>query len=113
MKHSSIFLAVLLVALLSGCDSNEPETINFQFEAEVIGKGMDCGSVYLIHLINVSGAAVITDGRYYADNLLSEYKDSGLEIALNCRLPSADEIYPCTMFGPTYPHVYVLEAQTQ
>ena len=113
MKHSSIFVAVLLIALLSGCDSNEPEPITFQFEAEVIGKGMDCGSVYLIHLINVSGAAEITDGRYYADNLPSEYKDSGLEIILNCRLPRADEMYPCTMLGPTYPHVHVLEAQTQ
>ena len=114
MKHSYYILALLLFLLLLGCDNGELEpekNVTFQFEGTVIGQGLDCGAVYLVDLINISGNAEITDGRYYADNLPSEHKIKGLEIELNCRLPNTNEMYPCTTMGPTYPHIYILEVQ--
>jgi hypothetical protein len=112
MKLTHIIISFVLLALFSGCEKSSSET-DFQFNATVVGKGMDCGDSYLIDIINVSGNGEISDGRYYADNLSPDYKVAELEIDLNCRLPSDDEIYACTTMGPAYPHIIVLEVQTK
>ena len=81
MKHSNLCILVLLSLLLFSCDSNDleaEEAIVFQFEATVIGQGLDCGDVYLVDLKNNTGDPAITDGRYYANHLSLDYKLNGL-----------------------------------
>ncbi len=111
-----IFLIVLISLIsLTSCEKDN-ESINsddFVFEATVIGKGVDCGDTYVIILTNRGSNSDIEDGMYYADQLDSDFKVSGLEIYLNCREPNDTELYACTMMGPTYPHVIVTDCKTK
>ncbi|MFW5700669.1 MAG: hypothetical protein ACOCWM_03180 [Cyclobacteriaceae bacterium] len=105
-----IFLIIMISILgLTSCekDNESNDSNKFLFKATVIGKGLDCGETFVISLTNIGSNSDIEDGMYYADQLDSEFKVSGLEIYLNCREPNDSEIYACTMMGPTYSHVIV------
>jgi len=110
MKRQFIYIFPLL-CLLQFCDSTE--SANFDFEATVVGQGMDCGDMFLIDLVNLTGEDAISNGRYYADDLPERYKIQGMEIKLNCRFPNEDELYACTTFGSGFSHVYVLELKAK
>lgn len=109
MKTTFLYQFVIIGFLLLSCENDKE--INYQYEATILGQGIDCGETYLIDLTRVSGDTEFTDGTYYADNLLSEFKVSGLKIQLNCRGLNADEIYACTHLGPYYPHVFVINSK--
>lgn len=113
MKRFVILPILITVSFLVGCDTgNETDEIDsFQFEAKVISKGLDCGETFIISLQSRDEDSNIEDGTYYADNLDSDFKVSGLKILLNCREPNNDELYACTMMGPTYPHVIVIDCK--
>ena len=104
-----ILLFIVLITLCLSCENNESDV--FKFEAEVIGKGIDCGDTFLIDLKNISGDLEIEDGTYYAYPLPETLKAEGIEIELNCRLPNSDEARACTMLGPSFPHIWVLEVK--
>lgn len=113
MKRTLIYLAILFGFTFIGCEKetdseNEKE---YQFEATVIGKGLDCGDTYLIDLKITIGNSDIVEGTYYADDLSSDLKVVGLKIKLNCRKPNDDELYVCTTMGPSYSHVIVIDAE--
>jgi hypothetical protein len=88
----------------------EAET-EFEYQASVIGQGMDCGDTFLINLSNLSDDNGLEESTYYADNLQDDFKVEGIVILLNCRESTNSETGVCTTFGPAFQHVYVLEAK--
>lgn len=109
MKRVVGILIIIIGIQLVSCEKEKE--IEYQYEAIVLGQGIDCGETYLIELTGLSGEVEFENGTYYADNLPSEFKINGLKIVLNCRELHADEIYACTHMGPTYPHVVVLNSE--
>lgn len=107
MKKVFVCLIVVAGFLFCSCEKDN----EYQFEATVLGKGLDCGETFLIDLTNISGNAEIMDNTYYADNLPSDLKINGLKIKLNCRFLKTDETYACTTMGITWSHVFVIEAE--
>lgn len=111
MKKVFIHLVLALFLVQISCEKNDDVgDQRFQFDATVIGKGLDCGETYLIDLKNSEGNSEIADGTYYADGLPAELKVDGLKIILNGRIPDEDELYPCTTLGVGYPHIIVQES---
>ena len=109
MKNLVFGFLIVIGFASTGCEKeNIPE---FQFEATVLHKGMDCGETYLISLNNLSGDSTIINGVYYAENLPSDMLAVGLEIYLNCRYPIENELSLCTTYGPGYPHIFVINAK--
>lgn len=113
MNRLVILIFMISLTILTSCekDNKANDSDDFIFEATVIGKGLDCGEPYVISLTNRDSNSNIENGTYYADQLDSEFKVSGLEIYLNCRQPNDTELYPCTMMGPTYPHLIVTDCK--
>ncbi|PKP34796.1 MAG: hypothetical protein CVU00_05190 [Bacteroidetes bacterium HGW-Bacteroidetes-17] len=113
MKQIAFLLILFSTSLIISCEKQDDAKGNdFQFEATVRNKRLDCGETIIIELKNISGNSEIADGIYYADNLDSEFKEPGLKIELNCREHNNDEVYACTTMGPTYPHVIVIDSKT-
>ena len=111
MKKVVFYFTLLMSFLFFGCQSdNDPEGVIYEFEATVLGKGIDCGGTFLIDLSRKHGDSDIKNGTYFADNLPDELKVKGIKLKLNCRKPTIDEAYPCTTLGPGYYHVVVLES---
>jgi hypothetical protein len=108
MKKIFYIMLAACFTLLNSCE--EDESImdpGYNYEATVLGEGMDCGHIFLIELKNINRRGELKDAVYYAGGLTDEYKIPGLEMLLNCRLPGTEEIYPCTAMGPAYPFVIV------
>lgn len=110
MKKLIILFILTFGVFLTSCKKDDDKTTkeNFNFEATVLGKGLDCGETFLISLKNLKSNSGLEDGIYYGYNLSSEYKEQGLKIYLNCREPNDNESYACTTLGPTYPHLIVI-----
>ncbi len=109
MKKATLFFIFLISFLVLGCDSDpDPNELKYEFEATVLGKGIDCGA-FLIDLNRKHGDSDIKSGTYFADNLPEALKVKGYKLRLNCRKPTIDEIYACTTLGPGYNHVLVIE----
>ena len=110
---TAISILIILLFITTSCekenDNNTPE--EFQYEATVINKGLDCGETFLISIKGLYNNSELEDGTYYADQLDSDFKVPGLKIYLNCREPDENEIYACTHMGPTYPHVIVTDCK--
>ena len=81
---------------------------NEYFKVTVLGKGLDCGNAFVIRFDEeVAGLPDSpVKNHYYADNLPEEHKIEGKNIEIRFRLPKEDEMYACTMMGPTYPYIY-------
>lgn len=111
MKKVTLYILVLIGFLVLGCNSdNDPDTINYEFEATVLGKGIDCGS-FLVNLSKKNGDSDIKNGTYYANDLPVDLQVKGYKIKLNCRRPTQEENYACTTLGPGYFHLIVLESE--
>lgn len=111
MKRLSYLLIFLSLSILSGCEKDNLANKDFQFEATVLNKGLDCGETFLIELKNTCGNPNIANGIYYADKLDFEFKEPGLQIVLNCREPLKDELVACTTLGSSYPHIVVIDCK--
>jgi len=110
MKTILIISILLVLALMPRCEKCA-DCEGLEYEAEVIGCGLDCGNLYLISIDSRRQNADFVPGIYYANNLPEAYKQNGLKIQVNCRQPKNDELPACTMLGISYPHVYVISAQ--
>ncbi|MCT4643466.1 MAG: hypothetical protein N4A74_00660 [Carboxylicivirga sp.] len=108
MQRLGFLLLTFSLTLLLSCEKEE-DIYDFQFEATVIGKGSDCGDTYLISLKNRGGSTSIIDGIYYADQLKSEFKVSGLKLYLNGRKPYDNEMHACSTLGIPYPHIVITD----
>ena len=115
MKRFSILSILISVLCITSCEKENDDNTSeeFQYEATVINKGMDCGETFVISLKRIADNLEFEDGTYYADQLDSDFKVPGLKIYLNCREPYDSEIYACTMMGPTYPHLIVTKCKRQ
>lgn len=111
MKKVVFYFTLLIPFIFIGCSSdNDSEEVIYEFEATVLGKGIDCGGTFLIDLSRKYGDSDIKNGTYFADDLPEELKVKGQKLKLNCRKPTIDEAYPCITLGPGYNHVVVLES---
>ena len=110
---TAISILITSIFFTTSCEKenvvNTPE--EYQYEATVINRGMDCGETFVISLKGIDNNLEFEDGNYYADQLGSDFKVPGLKIYLNCREPNENEIYACTHMGPTYPHVIVTDCK--
>lgn len=113
MKKILIYFTIFVGFTVIGChsDNDSVPIFVYEFEAKVLGKGIDCGEAYLIDLNKTTGDSDIKNGTYYADNLPEELKLKGTRMKLNCRKPTIDEAYPCTTLGLGYFHVIVIESE--
>ena len=75
MKLRFFLSLLILVGVLTSCENDKDSegTTDFQFEAIVVGQGMDCGETFIITLTS-SIDSDIEAGTYYADHLNSDFK---------------------------------------
>lgn len=92
-------------------DADEENSKNFQFEATVLGEGLERSGTYLIALTNLGNGSEVKDGTYYADNLSEELKKAGLKIRLNCRVTGNDELHTDKGTGPAFEHLFVIDGE--
>lgn len=119
MKNILKIAFVIIVICYFGCEKNdevEPEV----FRVEVLGKGMDCGDLFLIkfdendeerinkYLEHSNSFFPI----FYASNLKAEHKEEGLFLDVTLGKCSADDIALCTAWGPGYSQVCVESSET-
>jgi|LakMenEpi03Aug12_release.lakeMendotaPanAssembly.Ray.scaffolds.fasta_scaffold499856_2 hypothetical protein len=108
MRAISI-IALILLTLIS-CEKSVNKRA---FNATVIGKGLDCGNSFLLQFDrNAVGVPMnYFDNIFYEINLPDKFKVAGKQINLIFREPVNDEIMVCTMAGPGYPQIYILQAE--
>ena len=114
MKHLALILLFVLSISFYACDKNDTNQ-KFPFEAKVLGRNTDCG-LYAIQITkNLQKANVIagtnSNDIFIAKNLPTNLQVEGLSINLNIRKIQDSELGVCTTMGPSYPWIYVLEAE--
>lgn len=114
MKHLLLILIIALGISLISCDKNDTKQ-EFLFEAKVLGRNSDCG-LYAIQITkNMQNANEIAGTNagdtFIANNLPSDLQIDGLSISLNIRKIQDSELGICAAMGPSYPWIYVLEAE--
>jgi len=116
MKTGLFFiLSLLFVGLtLSSCQENNI-SLEYPYEAEVIGKNTDCGLYEIKITRGLERVKLIVgptpgEGIYIAENLPIELEVKGLKIKLDLRKPKAGELGLCTDMGPSYTWVFVTKA---
>ena len=111
------FLGLIIIALLIySChkENNSPDP-EFPFSAEVLGSNSDCG-IYALKITESEDKVISIIGlpsmnsTYIAQNLPDELKIVGLNIKLNLRKPTNNELGVCTDMGPSYPWIFVTTA---
>lgn len=109
----------MICGFLFSCDedltSTNEQDNNEYFGVKVLGKGPDCGDVFLVEFIEKLNEVEARTGEksqtYYADELPNEFKKDNIELLFKFRNPTENELYPCTTFGPSYPHIIVLDVK--
>ena len=117
MKTGLFFILSLLFVGLTFYSCQEDNiSSEYPYEAEVIGKNLDCG-LYEIKITRglerVKSIVGPTPGEgiYIAKNLPTELEVNGLKIKLDLRKPKNDELGLCTDMGPSYTWVFVTRAE--
>ncbi len=79
----------------------------------MIEKGIDCGNSFLLQFdSNAVGVPInYFYNIFYEINLPDKFKVAGKQINVIFREPVNDEIMVCTMAGPGYPQIYILQAE--
>jgi len=89
--------------------------IHYPFEAEVLGRNMDCGEFQIRFTRDLDKVFEIIGGTpsdiYIARNLPEDLKTQGLIITLNFRKIKDSEVGICTTYGPGYLWLYVTYAK--
>ena len=114
---ASIFLLVLIVGNFGCNKNNEDDDV---FLVEVIGKGMDCGSIFLIQFQEEDENRARkyhenTNAFYpvfYSNNLIEEHKVAGLILNISLETCDATDIPGCYAMGPGYAHVCIKSSET-
>ena len=100
----SIILLIALLAL-SSCKKELPESD--APNATVLGKGIDCGDIYLIKVDDSIDGIDNWDNTYHAVNLPENLKNPGLRIWVDARPVNENEAIFCTTRGPSYPAIWL------
>ena len=106
---NSLFFIVFFSLFTISCEKDE---IKYH-KAKVLGVGIDCGDSYLIEFDDyVEGLPESIFGNiFYEINLPDIYKVEGKMIEVIFREPRNDEFMGCTMFGPTYPQIFIIKVK--
>ncbi|MDO5656682.1 MAG: hypothetical protein Q4G27_11155 [Flavobacteriaceae bacterium] len=108
MKNLIYFIIFSIFFACNNDDNADSTTV--EYNARVLGRGMDCGDAFLIQLDARHEIPENPFGDiFYEINLPNEYKVEGLEISVSFREPTVDEIPVCTHMGPGYPHLFITE----
>jgi hypothetical protein len=114
MKPFILIMIIFQGFILTSCkkDSSTPEN---QFEAKVLGRNEDCGLYAIQFTSNIQKAneiagTLFTEYVFIANNLPKDLQVDGLPIILHIRRIQASELGACTDRGPSYPWIYVLDA---
>ena len=115
MKPFILLISIIIGIAFFSCEKNNTDK-EFPFEAEVLGRNMDCG-IFAIKFTNnldqfheIADFYVLNDV-YIAKNLPTELQIEGLSIVLNIRKIQDSELGACTDLGPSCPWIYVLSAK--
>ena len=84
---------------------------DINFNATVLGKGLDCGNSFLIQFDEGVTGLPSSYRLYYEINLPESYKIKNERVYVRFRAPENDEIMVCTAMGPAYPQVYIVEVK--
>lgn len=82
---------------------------NGYFGAIVLNKGLDCGNSFLIQFDEDVTELPSPHKIYYEINLPERYKLNNERIKVKFRVPTDEEIMLCTMMGPTYHQIYIID----
>ncbi len=106
-KKISVLLVLFL--LTSSCESTEESQQMPDYNAKVLGKGLDCGNIYLIQFDNdVTGLPPNSfDNTFYALNLPANLQIDNLQVNVAFRAPNPDEMVACTTMGIGYPQIVI------
>jgi len=101
-----------MMILVTSCEDEDVEVS--RFNVTVIGKGIDCGDLFLIEVNDNPEALYRITGQEvwqtcYAYGLGEEYKVKGKKLLIELRAPRKRELFACTTLGPGYPWVTVVE----
>ncbi len=106
-------LIIFLSIIFYSCQKDNIVDSEFPYEAEVIGKSLDCGD-FEIKIIKgnqkVRSITGVNSDIYTAKNLSGSLKIEGIKIKLNIRKIKNTELTPCTTLGVPYPWVFVTNA---
>ncbi len=109
MKTKILLILIFSVALFFGCKKESNLKNDSTPNAKVLYKGPDCGNTFLIRF-NENANNVpqnVTDSIFYGINLPSQYQIENLDINIDFRLPTNDEILSCTSQGIAYPQIFI------
>lgn len=106
-----ICIIISLNFIIVSCSKDE--TNDDIFNATVLGKGLDCGNLFLIKFSkDVPGLPVNNfDNTFYEINLPEEFKIEGKKIKVKLREPKSDEVVACTTLGIGYPQIYITKVE--
>jgi hypothetical protein len=95
---------------------NQPKDPLYPYEALVKGINMDCGipEIQFFSKIDEIAAKFGTSpvkGIYIGKNLPDELVQENLHIMLNCRVPKTSELGVCSMMGPSYTWVFIINVK--
>lgn len=101
----------LSLTLLISCDNSESDNLLFEPNARVISLGLDCGNSYLIELdSDIENLPNSINNIFYEINLSEEYKIDGLELLVEFREPTSQELMNCSSQGSAYTQIFITEA---
>ena len=119
ISAGSIAIGITLAALVLSCggsSQNPTEDLRGYFTVRVVGRGMNCGDVYLVEFVEdlfemyeIVGSDEFKT--FYADSLPAQFKQKGQMLLVKFRKPSPAEQYECRSLGPSYPHIVITAAQ--
>jgi hypothetical protein len=119
MSTGLIAAVLALAALIPSCggsSQNPTEDLSGYFTVRVVGRGMNCGDVYLVEFVDdvfkmyeVVGSDEFKT--FYADSLPEQFKQKNLTLLVKVRKPTPAERYECKSLGPSYPHIIITTAR--
>ena len=115
IKSNLLFtLSILFIGLIFYSCQKDHIDSEFPYEAEIIGKSLDCGDFEIKVTKGTQRVRLITGANsgnlYTAKNLPENLKTEGLKIKLNIREIKNIELTPCTTLGVPYPWLFVTKA---
>lgn len=111
LLNTLFFIFIIITFYSCYKDSVEPK---FSYEAEVIGRSLDCGDFEIKITRGTQKARLVTginSNIYTAKNLPEDLKVKELKIKLNVRKIKTTELTPCTTLGIPYPWIFITEAE--
>ena len=102
-----VIILILRIFLATSCSSGDGNSISFN--ATVLARGQDCGNSFLIQFNeDIDNIPTNSSGNiFYEINLPEEYKIENLQVSIEFREPTNDELMSCSSMGTSYPQIYI------